>query len=178
MTGRSSLAPEVGGVTATSPVERSSKSYVDPKSNTRTGRLQRALRTVARSKSSVRIANRAAGWVRSHERGGCFLNRRHPWRREKGGRMRRTALLLLINARQAALNSRVHLVTAERDAYVAVFALRDAKGRAEARDLGLFGDALFDPTLDYARPRVEDIPAPSPLTGDRDPDSDAGVDRR
>lgn len=60
-------------------------------------------------------------------------------------------VLEVLNAEQELLNSRVQLVTAERDAYVAGFALRAPMGRAEAKDLGLFGGVLFDPTLDYSR---------------------------
>lgn len=59
-------------------------------------------------------------------------------------------VLEILNAEQELLNSRVQLVTAKRDAYVAGFALRAAMGTAEAKDLGLFGGALFDPTLDYS----------------------------
>lgn len=86
-------------------------------------------------------------------------------------------ILEVLNAQQELLNSRVQLVTAQRDAYVAAFALRAAMGRAEARDLGLFGGSLFDPTLDYARPRVQGIPAPSTLTGPRAPDGEPGAHR-
>lgn len=60
-------------------------------------------------------------------------------------------VLEVLNAEQELLNSRVQLVTARRDAYVAGFALRAAMGRAEAKDLGLFGGSLYDPTLDYSR---------------------------
>ena len=44
-------------------------------------------------------------------------------------------VLDVLNAEQELLNSRVQLVTAERDAYVAGFTLLAAMGRAEARDL-------------------------------------------
>lgn len=60
-------------------------------------------------------------------------------------------VLEILNAEQELLNSRVSLVTAHRDAYVASFALLAAIGRAEARDLGLF-DALYDPTIDLRTP--------------------------
>jgi len=56
-------------------------------------------------------------------------------------------VLEVLNAEQELLNSRVQLVTAQRDAYVAGFALLAAMGRAEARDLGLFGGELFAPRL-------------------------------
>jgi outer membrane protein len=56
-------------------------------------------------------------------------------------------VLDVLNAEQELLNSQVQLVTAQRDAYVAAFALLAAMGRAEARELGLFGGALFAPVL-------------------------------
>ena len=59
-------------------------------------------------------------------------------------------VLDVLNAEQELLNSRVQLVTARRDAYVAGFALLAALGRAEARDLGLDGGPLYDPAI-YAR---------------------------
>lgn len=60
-------------------------------------------------------------------------------------------VLEILNAGQELLNGRVQLVAARRDSYVAGFALRAAMGRAEAKDLGLFGGSLYDPTLDYSR---------------------------
>ncbi len=72
-------------------------------------------------------------------------------------------VLEVLNAQQELLNSRVQLVTAERDAYVAGFALRAAMGRAEARDLGLFGDNIYDFTLNYTQPRSAGIPERSPF---------------
>ncbi len=62
-------------------------------------------------------------------------------------------LLDVLNAEQELLNSRVTLVTARRDAYVAGFVLLAAMGKAEARDLGLDGGSLYDPTLNYRRVR-------------------------
>lgn len=56
-------------------------------------------------------------------------------------------VLDVLNAQQELLNSRTTLVTAQRDAYVASFALLAAMGRAEASDLGLFGGELFQPRL-------------------------------
>lgn len=58
-------------------------------------------------------------------------------------------ILDILNAEQELLNSQVTLVTARRDAYVAGFALLAAMGHAEARDLGLDGGALYDPTTHY-----------------------------
>ncbi len=62
-------------------------------------------------------------------------------------------VLDILNAEQELLNSQVTLVTARRDAYVAGFALLAAMGAAEARDLGLDGGALYDPTINYRRVR-------------------------
>lgn len=62
-------------------------------------------------------------------------------------------ILDILNAEQELLNSQVTLVTAQRDAYVAGFALLAAMGQAEARDLGLDGGALYDPTINYDRVR-------------------------
>src|SRR3546814_1049362 len=56
------------------------------------------------------------------------------------------------------------LVTAERDAYVAGFTLLAAMGRAEARDLNLFGGTLFGPG--FSRKTT-----PGPPALDIDPDS-------
>ncbi len=77
-------------------------------------------------------------------------------------------ILDILNAEQELLNSQVQLVTARRDAYVAGFALLAAMGRAEARDLGLDGGALYDPVANYdrVRNRVWDWgsdPAPVPI---------------
>lgn len=56
-----------------------------------------------------------------------------------------------LNAEQELLNAEVTLVTAQRDAYVAGFALLAAMGRAEAADLNFEGSMLYDPTLNYER---------------------------
>ena len=60
-------------------------------------------------------------------------------------------ILDILNAEQELLNAQVRLVTARRNAYVAGFTLLAAMGRAEARDLGLDGGALYDPELNYKR---------------------------
>lgn len=60
-------------------------------------------------------------------------------------------ILDILNAEQELLNSKVNLVTARRNAYVAGFTLLAAMGKAEARDLGLEGGALYDPVADYKR---------------------------
>jgi len=58
-------------------------------------------------------------------------------------------LLDLLNAEQELLNSQVTLVTAERDAYVAGFALLAAIGQAEARNLNFDSSLLYDPMVHY-----------------------------
>lgn len=58
-------------------------------------------------------------------------------------------ILDILNAEQELLNSKVQLVTARRNAYVAGFSLLAAMGRAEARDLGLEGGPLYDPVAEY-----------------------------
>ncbi len=62
-------------------------------------------------------------------------------------------ILDILNAEQELLNSQVTLVTAQRDAYVAGFALLSAMGQAEARDLGLDGGPLYDPLANYNKVR-------------------------
>jgi outer membrane protein len=58
-------------------------------------------------------------------------------------------ILDILNAEQELLNSKVQLVTARRNAYVAGFSLLASMGRAEARDLGLDGGPLYDPMVNY-----------------------------
>lgn len=60
-------------------------------------------------------------------------------------------ILDVLNAEQELLNSQVSLVTARRDEYVAGFALLNAMGQAEMRDLGLDGGTLYDPVANYNR---------------------------
>jgi outer membrane protein len=60
-------------------------------------------------------------------------------------------ILDILNAEQELLNSKVQLVTARRNAYVAGFTLLAAMGKAEARDLGLEGGALYDPVAEYEK---------------------------
>ena len=60
-------------------------------------------------------------------------------------------VLDVLNAEQELLNSRSTLVSAQRDAYVAGFALLAAMGRAQAKDLGLDGGSLYDPVANYKR---------------------------
>ncbi|WP_246152536.1 TolC family outer membrane protein [Sphingomonas montanisoli] len=63
-------------------------------------------------------------------------------------------LLDVLNAEQELLNSRSTLVTARRDAYVAGFTLLAAMGHAGAKDLGLDGGSLYDPTVNYKHARA------------------------
>jgi outer membrane protein len=77
-------------------------------------------------------------------------------------------VLDVLNAEQELLNSRVQLVTAERDSYVAGFTLLAAMGRAEARDLNLFGGTLFEPGFSRKAPSGR---MPSEMDFDSAPDS-------
>jgi outer membrane protein len=60
-------------------------------------------------------------------------------------------ILDILNAEQELLNAQVTLVSAQRDAYVAGFALLAAMGHAEAKDLGLAGGGLYNPLANYNR---------------------------
>ncbi|MBG6119365.1 MULTISPECIES: TolC family outer membrane protein [Sphingobium] len=60
-------------------------------------------------------------------------------------------ILDILNAEQEALNARVQLVSARRNAYVAGFSLLAAMGHAEADDLGLASGTLYDPMVNYDR---------------------------
>lgn len=62
-------------------------------------------------------------------------------------------ILEILNAEQELLGAQVQLATARRNAYVAGFNLLAAMGKAEARDLGLDGGALYDPETNYQRVR-------------------------
>jgi len=77
-------------------------------------------------------------------------------------------ILDILNAEQELLNSQVNLVSARRNAYVAGFSLLAAMGQAEARDLGLEGGTLYDPTVNYRRVRniiwdFDEDPKPAPV---------------
>ena len=61
------------------------------------------------------------------------------------------SILDILNAEQEYLTTQVQLVSAQRNAYVAAFTLLAAMGKAEARDLGLGGGALYDPEVNYRR---------------------------
>jgi outer membrane protein len=61
------------------------------------------------------------------------------------------SILDILNAEQELLNSKVQLVSAQRNEYVAGFALLASMGDAEARDLGLDGGAFYDPQINYDR---------------------------
>lgn len=60
-------------------------------------------------------------------------------------------ILDILNAEQEALNAKVLLVTAQRNAYVAGFSVLAAMGHAEAGDLGLDSGTLYDPMVNYER---------------------------
>lgn len=77
-------------------------------------------------------------------------------------------VLDILNAEQEALISRVQLVSARRNAYVAGFSLLAAMGHAEADDLGLESGTLYDPMMNYERVKGKWFdwdydPAPRPV---------------
>ena len=77
-------------------------------------------------------------------------------------------ILDILNAEQELLNAQVQLVSAQRNSYVAGFTLLAAMGKAEARDLGLDGGALYDPETNYNKVRNHlidwgSIPDPKPV---------------
>jgi outer membrane protein len=92
------------------------------------------------------------------------------------------SILDILNAEQEYLNTQVQLVSAQRNSYVAAFSLLAAMGKAEARDLGIEGGALYDPAANYQRVKGEiwdwaDDPAPKQQATDTRavPAADAGV---
>ncbi|MDX3910201.1 MAG: TolC family outer membrane protein [Sphingobium sp.] len=77
-------------------------------------------------------------------------------------------ILDILNAEQEALISRVELVSAQRNAYVAGFSLLASMGHAEADDLGLAAGVLYDPVQNYDRVKNKLLdwggdPAPVPV---------------
>ena len=60
-------------------------------------------------------------------------------------------ILDILNAEQEALNAKVQLVSARRNAYVAGFSLLAAMGHAEADDLNFDTGPLYDPVVNYER---------------------------
>jgi len=75
------------------------------------------------------------------------------------------SILDILNAEQEFLNTQVQLVSAQRSSYVAAFSVLAAMGKAEARDLGIEGGALYDPEVNYQRVKGQiwdwaDDPAP------------------
>lgn len=58
-------------------------------------------------------------------------------------------ILDILNAEQEALNARVQLVTAKRNAYVAAFNLLASIGHGEAADLGIATGGGYDPVANY-----------------------------
>jgi outer membrane protein len=81
------------------------------------------------------------------------------------------SILDILNAEQEYLNTQVQLVSAQRNSYVAAFSVLAAMGKAEARDLGIEGGALYDPDVNYRRVKGEiwdwaDDPAPQQVATD------------
>lgn len=77
-------------------------------------------------------------------------------------------ILDILNAEQEALISRVELVSAQRNAYVAGFSLLASMGHAEADDLSLDAGVLYDPMQNYDRVKNKLLdwggdPAPVPV---------------
>ncbi|BBB07039.1 type I secretion outer membrane protein TolC [Sphingopyxis sp. EG6] len=75
------------------------------------------------------------------------------------------SILDILNAEQEYLNTQVQLVSAQRNSYVAAFSVLAAMGKADARDLGIEGGALYDPEVNYNRVKGQifdwaDDPAP------------------
>ena len=74
-------------------------------------------------------------------------------------------ILDILNAQQELLTAQSQLIQAKRNSYVAGFSLLAAMGKAEARELGLDGGALYDPLGNYNRAHANlsdwsDGPAP------------------
>lgn len=97
--------------------------------------------TFANWKSTSNIIDAARSGVQANERALVGI------RAEVNNGMR--PLLDLLNAEQELLNAQVTEVTAQRDAYVAGFALLAAIGRAEARNLNFDTALLYDPMVHY-----------------------------
>jgi outer membrane protein len=77
------------------------------------------------------------------------------------------SVLDVLNAEQELTNSQISVLNVQRDAYVYGFTLIAALGQAEAKNLGLDGGPLYDPTIHYRRVRSaisdfgsDDKPAP------------------
>lgn len=92
------------------------------------------------------------------------------------------SILDILNAEQEYLNTQVQLVSAQRNSYVAAFSLLAAMGKAEARDLGIEGGALYDPEVNYRRVKGQlwdwaDDPEPQQVATDTRavPSADAAV---
>jgi len=92
------------------------------------------------------------------------------------------SILDILNAEQEYLNTQVQLVSARRNSYVAAFSVLAAMGKAEARDLGIEGGALYDPEVNYERVKGkifdwDDDPKPQQVATDtrQVPAADASV---
>ena len=97
--------------------------------------------TFANWKSTSRVIDAARAGAQANERALIGI------RAEVNSGLR--PLLDLLNAEQELLNAQVTEVTAQRDAYVAGFALLAAIGRAEARNLNFDTSLLYDPMIHY-----------------------------
>jgi hypothetical protein len=73
----------------------------------------------------------------------------------------------VLNAEQELLSSQVALVSARRDAYVSGFALLNAMGQAEARDLNLAINELRDPAAKHHQAKL--LRPPSEETANKPP---------
>ncbi|WP_030539601.1 TolC family outer membrane protein [Sphingobium sp. DC-2] len=94
---------------------------------------QASLQTIQSSQKAVEAANLSLEGVRAENSVGS------------------RTILDILNAEQEALNAKVELVSARRNAYVAGFSLLAAMGHAEADDLSFDTGALYDPIVNYKR---------------------------
>ena len=126
---RQAQARESQAIEGVTEVERS----VVADTRTAYSRYQAALEVIRSSESAVAANELALEGVRAEQTVGT------------------RTILDVLNAEQELLNSRVTLVSAQHDAYVQGFVLLAALGKAEARDLGLDGGALYDPAVNFRR---------------------------
>lgn len=94
---------------------------------------QASLQTIQSNQKAVEAANLSLEGVRAENSVGS------------------RTILDILNAEQEALNAKVQLVSARRNAYVAGFSLLAAMGHAEADDLSFDTGALYDPMVNYER---------------------------
>ncbi|WP_028055679.1 TolC family outer membrane protein [Sphingobium bisphenolivorans] len=94
---------------------------------------QASLQTIQSNQTAVEAANLSLEGVRAENSVGS------------------RTILDILNAEQEAVNAKVQLVAARRNAYVAGFSLLAAMGHAEADDLNLENGTLYDPMVNYER---------------------------